>query len=82
MLFSDCTSDQQFSEEINDASVCRRLGNMIRSMADWRKPSMRQMSYSVFAPSDFTDDTTVATSDGMPNLLKYALGLDPLGSGH
>jgi uncharacterized repeat protein (TIGR01451 family) len=23
-------------------------------------------------------DTTIATSDGMPNLLKYALGLDPL----
>ena len=38
--------------------------------------------FCICEPSDFTDDTTVATSDGMPNLLKYALGLDPLGSGH
>jgi len=34
--------------------------------------------FGVTSDSGVAGDTTISTSDGMPNLLKYALGLDPL----
>jgi hypothetical protein len=34
--------------------------------------------FGTTANSDQADDNTIVTSDGMPNLLKYALGLNPL----
>jgi len=40
--------------------------------------SWRLSWFGISADSGIAADTVVATSDGMPNLLKYALGLDPL----
>jgi hypothetical protein len=34
--------------------------------------------FGITGDSGVATDTAIATSDGMPNLLKYALGLDPL----
>jgi endonuclease G len=40
--------------------------------------SWRQQWFGTVANSGAAADTAIATSDGMPNLLKYALGLNPL----
>lgn len=40
--------------------------------------SWRQTWFGNTADSGVGADTNILTSDGMPNLLKYALGLDPL----
>ncbi len=40
--------------------------------------SWRQQWFGTTANSGAAADTAIATSDGMPNLLKYALGLNPL----
>ena len=40
--------------------------------------SWRQQWFGTVANSGAAADTAIASSDGMPNLLKYAFGLDPL----
>lgn len=65
-------------DQANSSAVDFAVQGVVTSSSNTPIQSWRQQWFGTTANAGAAADAAIATSDGMPNLLKYALGLNPL----